>query len=289
MKVDEKFISKYKLDSLKILGSVGEPIDVDAWEWFFEKIGKGRCPIIDTWWQTETGGTLINSLPGIGPFVPTVAGRSIPGTKHLVVDDKGKEKKQGELGFLVQESPFAPGMLHGVYKNPKKYLETYWKYFTEFKKPYYDSSDGAFMTKENLIRITGRTDDVMKVAGHRMSTAELENAINDHDKVNECAVVPIPDKIKGEVPVAFVVLKSGEGNEELIKSIKKQVDSAIGPTARPSVIYFVKDLPKTRSGKIMRRILKNLLAGEEPKGLMTLVNPDSVEVIKKVIEQNKKS
>jgi len=279
MKVDEKFVKKYSLDSLKILGSVGEPIDVDAWMWFFEKIGHGRCPIIDTWWQTETGGTLINCLPGIGPFVPTVAGKSIPGTQHIIVDDKGKEKKSEELGFLVQKSPFAPGMLHGVYKNPKKYIDTYWRF-----KKYYDSSDGAFVTNDGLIRITGRTDDVMKVAGHRMSTAELENAINDHDKVNECAVVPIPDKIKGEVPVAFVVLKSGKGSEFLIKSIKKQVDNAIGPTARPGVIYFVKDLPKTRSGKIMRRILKSLLAKEEPKGLMTLVNPDSVEAIKEVIK-----
>jgi len=287
MKADKKFIEKSNLSSLKILGSVGEPIDTDAWNWYLEKIGGGRCPIIDTWWQTETGGTLIMALPGIGPFVPTVAGKSFPGTKHIIVDEKGEKKKEGELGFLVQTSPFAPGMLHGVYKNHEKYVETYWNYWKKFKKPYYDTSDGAFV-KDGLIRITGRTDDVMKVAGHRMSTAELEDVINEHEKVNECAVVPIPDKIKGEVPVAFVILKKGEGSEELVKEIKKHVDLKIGPTARPTRIYFVKDLPKTRSGKIMRRVLKNLLAGEEPKGLMTLVNPDVVGEVKKVIGENVK-
>jgi len=279
MRADEKFIKKYDLSSLKILGSVGEPIDREAWMWFFNKIGGGRCPIIDTWWQTETGGTLINVLPGIGPFVPTVAGRSFPGTKHIIVDDKGKKKKSGDLGFLVQVSPFAPGMLHGVYKNPKKYKETYWRF-----KKYYDSSDGAFLTKDKLIRITGRTDDVMKVAGHRLSTAELESAINEHEIVNECAVVPIPDKIKGEVPVAFCVLKKGKGSEQLKKQIIKFVDKKIGPTARPKQIYFVEDLPKTRSGKIMRRILKALLIDEEPKGLSTLVNPDAVQKIKEIIK-----
>jgi acetyl-CoA synthetase len=283
MKSGEDFIKSSDLESLRVLGSVGEPIDSDAWNWYLEKIGGGRCPIIDTWWQTETGGTLITALPGIGPFVPTVAGLSFPGVQHIIVDDKGIEKKKGELGFLVQKSPFAPGMLHGVYKNHKKYVETYWRFWKKNKKAYYDSSDGAYVNEDGLIRITGRTDDVMKVAGHRMSTAELENAINEHKKINECAVVPIPHDIKGEVPVAFVVLRSGEGSEDLVADLKKHVDNKLGPTARPAVVYFVKDLPKTRSGKIMRRILKSLLAKEEPKGLMTLVNPDSVEAIKNVI------
>jgi len=269
---------------LKILGTVGEPIDKDAWNWYFKKIGKSRCPIIDTWWQTETGGTLINVLPGIGPFVPTVAGKSFPGTRHMIVNEKGREKKKGDLGFLVQKSPFAPGMLHGVYKNHKKYVETYWQYWKKYKKKFYDTSDGAFLTKDGLIRITGRTDDVMKVAGHRFSTAELEDSINSHKLVNECAVVPIPDKIKGEVPIAFAVLEKGKGNEQLEKEIKSFVDKKIGPTARPAKTYFVKALPKTRSGKIMRRILKSLLAGEEPKGLMTLVNPKSVEEIMEKIK-----
>jgi len=283
MKMGEKFIKKSDLSSLRVLGTVGEPIDTDAWNWYLKEIGGGRCPIIDTWWQTETGGTLITALPGIGPFVPTVAGKSFPGVQHIIVNDKGNKKKKEELGFLVQKSPFAPGMLHGVYNNHKKYVETYWRFLTKSKKPYYDSSDGAFENEDGLIRITGRTDDVMKVAGHRMSTAELEDAINEHDKVNECGVVPIPDKIKGEVPVAFVILNAGEGSEDLIKDIKKHVDKMLGPTARPAMVYFVKDLPKTRSGKIMRRILKSILANEEPKGLMTLVNPGAVGEIKGVV------
>lgn len=278
MKLGEKYVKKYKLKSLKILGTVGEPIDEDAWNWYFKKIGKSRCPIIDTWWQTETGGTLINVLPGIGPFVPTVAGKSFPGTRHAILDKKGKKIKTGKTGFLVQSSPFAPGMLHGIYKNNKRYTKTYWKRF----KTKYDTSDGAFM-KQGLFRITGRTDDVMKVAGHRLSTAELENAINENKIINESAVVPIPDKIKGEVPVAFVVLKRGVASESLEKELKKNVDKTLGPTARPAKVYFVKDLPKTRSGKIMRRILKNILNKEEIKGVTTLVNPKCVEEIKKMV------
>ncbi len=276
IKLGDKWVKKYKMNSLKILGTVGEPIDEKAYRWYFSKIGKNRCPIIDTWWQTETGGTLINVLPGVGPFGPTVAGRSFPGTKHGIFDKKGEKTKKG---FLAQLSPFAPGMLHGVWKNHKKYVDTYWKSF----KNKYDTSDGAIQIG-NLIKITGRTDDVMKVSGHRLSTAELENAINKHTKVNESAVVPIPDKIKGQVPVAFVVLKRGKPGEKLDKKIKSHVDNTLGPTARPSKVYFVRDLPKTRSGKIMRRILKNLLAGEAPAGLMTLVNPGCVPKIKSLVE-----
>lgn len=285
-KAGEKFIKKYNLDRLRVLGTVGEPIDKQAWMWYFNNVGGGRCPILDTWWQTETGGTLINVLPGIGPFVPTVAGRCFPGTKHIIVDDNGKEKKKGDLGFLAQVSPFAPGLLHGVYNNHEKYVDTYWKKF----KTMYDTSDGAFLTEDGLIRITGRTDDVMKVAGHRLSTAELENAISSHPNVNECAVVPYPDPIKGEVPIAFAILKKGEPSEAIEKEIKKYVDNKIGPTARPKRVYFVTDLPKTRSGKIMRRILKNLLNSEEPKGLMTLVNPQIVDQIKEMLgpESSKK-
>ncbi len=281
MKENQKWINKYKMPSLKILGSVGEPIDKESWMWYFNKIGHGRCPIIDTWWQTETGGTLINTIPGIGPFVPTVSGKSFPGTKHIIVNEKGKSTPKGKPGFLVQQSPFAPGMLHGIFNNHKKYIETYWKKF----KTMYDTSDGAY-TKNELIRITGRTDDVMKVAGHRLSTAEVENAIHDNKSVGDCAVVPMPDKIKGQVPIAFVVLKKEKPSEQIEKQIKKSVDIKIGPTARPQKIFFIPDLPKTRSGKIMRRILKALLINEEPKGLSTLINPDSVDKIKKIINTN---
>ena len=278
MKFGDQFVDKYKMDSIRILGSVGEPIDEKAWKWYFEKIGHGRCPINDTWWQTETGGTLINSFPGIGPFIHSIAGRSFPGTRHIIVDEEGKEVPKETNGFLVQLSPFAPGMLSGVYNNHEKYVETYW---TKFKDKY-DTSDGAFYTKDGLIRVTGRTDDVMKVAGHRLSTAELESAIEEHESVIECGVVPIADPIKGEVPIAFVVLKSQiKSSPELEKELIKHVDKKIGPTARPAKIYFVDDLPKTRSGKIMRRILKNILNKEEPQGIITLLNPESVDKIKK--------
>ena len=282
MKQDPKWIKKHDLSSLKILGSVGEPIDKESWMWYFNKIGGGRCPVIDTWWQTETGGTLINTIPGIGPFVPTISGKSFPGIQHVIVDEKGKPVPKGKPGFLAQKSPFAPGMLHGVFNNHKKYVETYWKKF----KTMYDTSDGAYMDGD-LIRITGRTDDVMKVAGHRLSTAEVENAIHDNPAVGDVAVVSMPDKIKGEVPIAFAVLKKGEPSKELEQKLRKYVDIKIGPTARPQRIFFVEDLPKTRSGKIMRRILKALLINEKPEGLMTLVNPDSVEKIKEIINQNK--
>ena len=282
MKIPEKTISKYNLSSLRILGTVGEPIDKESWTWYFKKIGQSRCPVIDTWWQTETGGTLINVFPGIGPFIPTISGKPFPGTFFKIVDSNGKKVQNGKTGFLIQKSPFAPGMLHGVWNNHKKYVETYWKKF----KNSYDTSDGAYLQK-NLIRITGRTDDVMKVAGHRLSTAELENAIHFNSKVGEVAVVPMPDKIKGEVPVAFVVLRSGKPSRELEDNLKKFVDKKIGPTARPSRIYFVPDLPKTRSGKIMRRILKALLINEEPEGLMTLVNPECVQKIKETIKMKK--
>ncbi|MBU0894740.1 MAG: acetate--CoA ligase [Nanoarchaeota archaeon] len=279
MRFGDKWVNKHKLNSLRILATVGEPIDQNAWNWYLKKIGKSRCPIIDTWWQTETGGTLINVLPGIGPFIPTIAGKSFPGTRHIILNKAGKKVSKG---FLAQVSPFAPGMLHGVWKNHKKYVETYWKTF----KTKYDTSDGAIM-KNNLFRITGRTDDVMKVAGHRLATAELENVINTHKFVNESAVVPIPDKIKGQTPIAFVVLKGKNKNPEKIeKKLKSHVDKHLGPTSRPSRIYLVNALPKTRSGKIMRRILKSLLNNEEAQGLMTLVNPDCVEEIKNLVSQD---
>ncbi len=279
VKGGDKWVNKHKMQSLKILGTVGEPIDEKAYKWYFSKIGKNRCPIIDTWWQTETGGTLINVLPGVGPFVPTIAGKSFPGTRHGIFNKNNKAVKKG---FLAQTSPFAPGMLHGVWKNHKKYVKTYWKTF----KNKYDTSDGAISVGD-LIKITGRTDDVMKVAGHRLATAELENAINKFKLVNESAVVPIPDKIRGQVPVSFVVLKKKKikDPDKLEKKIKHHVDSTLGPTARPHKVYIVRDLPKTRSGKIMRRILKNLLANEEPAGLMTLVNPSCVNEIKILLTQ----
>jgi len=282
MRLGDEWPKKHDLGSLRILGTVGEPINEDAWLWYFNVIGGGRCPIIDTWWQTETGATLINSLPGIGPFIPTVAGRPFPGTKFAVLTEEGKPTNMGEGGYLVQLSPFAPGMFRTIYKDPERFGE---QYFSVYGEKIYYTSDGAFIYDEiGNIRLTGRVDDVMKVAGHRLSTAEVENALAQHPAIVESAVVATPHDIKGEVPVAFAILKPGyKPSRELEAELKKQVDKVIGPTARPDKIIFVEDLPKTRSGKIMRRILKALTRNQPVGDMSTLMNPESVQALKERI------
>lgn len=281
-KAGDEWVDKHDLSSLRILGTVGEPIDKEAWIWYLNKVGEGRCPIVDTWWQTETGGTLIMSLPGIGPFIPTVAGRSFPGMKHKILDRNGDLVEKGEEGALVQAGPFAPGMLRGVYKNPERYKETYW---SRYDNKYYFTSDAARRTKYDCIRIGGRMDDVMQVAGHRLSTAEVEDAINRHEAVLESAVVPEPHDVKGEVPVGYVILRKGEEpSEDLEKEIIGHVSEALGPTSKPAEIIFVEELPKTRSGKIMRRILRSLLTDDELGDITTLKNPESVDRLKEITE-----
>jgi acetyl-CoA synthetase len=285
-KVGKQWPKRYDLSTLRILGTVGEPIDVETWNWYFDYIGNKRCPVIDTWWQTETGGTLVNSLPGIGPFIPTVAGRPFPGTRAEILDDRGKKVKRHETGYLVFKSPFPPGLLRGVWKNPKKYRETYW---SEYGPKTYYTSDGAKWYGKNLIRVTGRVDDVMKVAGHRLSSAEVEDALTSHPLVIESAVVPMPDEIRGQVPIAFVVLKQGQKPGPKVQdALVKQVRSSIGPTAKPQKIYFVKELPKTRSGKIMRRFLRSMLVNEKLGDATTLKNPEVVDYLKKVVGYRKK-
>jgi len=276
----EEWPKKHNLSSLRLLATVGEPINKDAWMWYFENIGGGRCPIIDTWWQTETGGTLINALPGIGPFIPTVAGRSFPGTRHEVLDDEGKLLGIDEGGYLVQRNPFAPGMLRGIYKNPDMYKERYWG---QYKGEAYFTSDGARLARKDNFRLTGRVDDVMKVAGHRLSTAEVENAVGGHEAVAECAVVAAPHEVKGQTPWAFVRLKTGEGSDELAKEIMSHVAEVLGPTCRPERIIFAKAVPRTRSGKIMRRILKSLVKNEPIGDITTIENPESVEELKRLV------
>jgi acetyl-CoA synthetase len=279
-KMDGKIAQKYEFKNLRLLGSVGEPIDEDSWNWYFKNVGKEKCPIVDTWWQTETGGILITSLPGIGPFKPAFVGLPFPGVKVDILDEKGDSCKVGEKGNLVILPPFSPGMLRGLYKNPEKYKETYW---SQYGDRIYFTSDGAFKDKNGLIRITGRVDDVIKVAGHRISTGELEAAVNLHQEITESAVVGVPDEIKGEVPVIFVVYKGKKGVEEIKNEVINLIRKQIGPIALPKEVYLVEDLPKTRSGKIMRRILKRLFTGEELGDLSTLANPESVDNIKKII------
>ncbi len=279
-KYGAEIIKKYKFESLRLLGSVGEPIDETAWHWYFREVGKEKCSLVDTWWQTETGGILITSLPGIGPFKPTFTGLPFPGVKVDILDDKEKSCSPDKEGDLVILPPFAPGLLRGIYKNPEKYLETYW---SKFGKTIYLTSDGAYRDKNGLIRIIGRVDDAIKVAGHRITTGEMESAIALHKDIIECAVVGVADEIKGEVPVAFVVSKGNESPELIEEEIVKQIRKEIGPIASPKKVYLVKDLPKTRSGKIMRRILRKLFTGEELGDLSTLANPESVEEIKKIL------
>ena len=273
-------IKKYKFESLRLIASVGEPIGESAWQWFFKEVGKGRCPLLDTWWQTETGGILITSLPGIGPFKPCFTGLPFPGIKTEILDKNKKSLPASKQGNLVILPPFSPGMLRGVYKNKAKYKKTYW---SQYGEKIYFTSDGAYKDSKGLIRIIGRIDDVIKVAGHRFTTGALENAITKDKKFNECAVIGVPDEIKGETPVAFVILKSGKPCQALKKEVVQDIRNGISPTASPKEVYFVRDLPKTRSGKIMRRILRKLFTGEELGDLSTLANAEIVEEIRKEI------
>lgn len=285
-KKGEDLPEKHDLSSLRILGSVGEPIDPNTWEWYFEEVGGGRCPIVDTYWQTETGGILLTSLPGIGPFLPGVAGVPFPSVSYDVVDHEGEPVEEGQKGAVVQKHPFPPGMLRGVYKNPEKYREEYW---SRSGDKVYFSGDGGLKTQheidgETLIKITGRMDDVLEVAGHRLGTAEIEDAAQQMDEVVEAAAVGKPHEIKSEVPAIFVILGEGvKETEEIKKRIVKAVREKVGPVATPGAIYFVQELPETESGKIMRRFLKSLLRGGKLGDMTTAKNPECLKELAEVV------
>jgi acetyl-CoA synthetase len=279
-KYGSEILKNYQFKNLRLLGSVGEPIDEAAWQWYFQEVGKERCPIVDTWWQTETGGILITSLPGIGPFKPSFTGLALPPIKIDILDDDGKSCSINKEGNLVILPPFSPGLLRGIYKNQEKYLSTYW---SQYGDKIYFAGDGALKDENGFIRILGRVDDVIKVAGHRLATGELEAIIDDHPDITECAVIGVPDEIKGEVPVVFVILNKERLVEEIKKEVMEQIRKEIGPVASIKEVYIVDDLPKTRSGKIMRRVLRGLLTGAELGDLSTLANPESVEKIKQSI------
>jgi len=281
IKWGDEWPAKHDLSSLRLLGTVGEPINVDAWLWYFEKIGGGRCPIIDTWWQTETGANMVNNLPGIGPFIPTVAGRPFPGVIADILDSSGTPVNPGEGGYLAIYSPFPPALTRGIYGDMERFTN---QYFSDYGPERYFTSDGARKDEMGNIRITGRVDDVMNVAGHRLATAEVESALAQNDKVSEVAVVSRPHDLKGEVPVAFVLLKAGiTPSEEIRKELMGTATKVIGPTGRPDEIVFVEDVPKTRSGKIMRRVLKALVRNEPIGDITTLQNPDSVDHLKEMV------
>jgi len=276
MRYGEEWPKKYDLSSLRLLGSVGEPINPEAWLWYYKYIGNEKCPIMDTWWQTETGMFMITPLP-ITPLKPGSATKPFLTIEASVYDDKGKEIK-GKGGHLVIKSPW-PSMLRTLYKEPEKYKEKYWSKF----KNVYLTGDAARVDEDGYFWIQGREDDVLNVAGHRIGTAEVESALVSHDAVSEAAVIGKPDPIKGEVIKAFVILKSGiDGDENLVDELKKHVAKEIGPIAKPAEIVFVNDLPKTRSGKIMRRVIKAIEIGAEPGDISTLRNPEAVDELKKL-------
>ena len=272
MKWGDEWPKKHDLSSLRLLGSVGEPINPEAWMWYHKMIGGERCPIVDTWWQTETGAILISPLPGATPLKPGTATLPFFGIDAAIVDDNGKEVPHGESGKLVIRKPW-PSMLRTIYGDKARYKKTNW---SEVKGCYF-TGDGARRDKDGYFWVVGRIDDVLNVAGHRLGTAEVESAIVGHESAAEAAVVGRPDEIKGQGVVAFVVLKEGHtGSKELAEKIRSHVSKAIGPIAKPDEIRFAEALPKTRSGKIMRRLLKQVAAGVQITGDTTTLEDLSV-------------
>ena len=282
MRHGDTYPRQHNLSSLRLLGTVGEPINPAAWQWYFDVIGQGRCPIVDTWWQTETGGIMISPSPRLGlvPLKPGSATFPLPGIDADVVDEKGQATQPGEKGFLVIRRPW-PGMFTTLHKNPERYREVYW---TRFPGLYY-SGDYAMRDKDGYFWLLGRADEVMKVSGHRIGTIEVEDALVSHPAVAEAAVAGRPDPVRGEAIVAFVTLKgSARPSRDLAEKLRQHVRKAIGPIACPDDIFFTGLLPKTRSGKIMRRVIKAVAAGGNIGDITTLEDGASVDEVKKAIE-----
>jgi len=277
MKWGDEFPKAHNLSSLRLLGSVGEPINPEAWMWYREVIGNNNCPIVDTWWQTETGAIMISPLPGVTATKPGSAMRTIPGISAKVVDDSGTPVPNGHGGFLILDQPW-PSMLRGVWGEDKRYKETYWSRF----KGIYFAGDGAKLDNDGAIWLMGRVDDVMNVSGHRISTTEVESALVSHPSVAEAAVVGAADEMTGQGIVAFVILRGGvpsAGGEELVKELRAHVTKEIGAIARPRQIMVVAELPKTRSGKIMRRLLKDVAENRAVGDATTLADPNVMKLI----------
>jgi len=279
MKFGEEWVKKHNLETLRLLGTVGEPINPEAWMWYYKNIGHENCPVMDTWWQTETGMFMITPTP-VTTLKPGSATKPFPGLQADVLNDDGKSLS-GKGGHLVIKTPW-PAMLRTIYKNPERYIKTYWGKF----EGVYLAGDVSRKDEDGYFWIQGREDDVLKVAGHRIGTAEVESALVAHNAVAESAVIGTPDALKGEAIVAFVTLKSGQiPSEEMKDALVKHVRNEIGPIATPSRIIFVPDLPKTRSGKIMRRVIKALAKNEDPGDISTLANPEVVELIGETLKE----
>ena len=288
MKFGDNLPNSFDLSSLRLLGTVGEPINPEVWKWYFKTIGKEKCPIIDTWWQTETGGMILSPLPGLEtiPLKPGSATNPIPGVDISVVNENGKDVQANTKGYLVIRKPW-PGMLQTLWEDDEKYKTVYW---SKYENCYY-SGDFAKKDEDGYFWLLGRADDVLKVAGHRIGTAELESSIVSHNDVAESAVCGIPNEIKGEVIIAFVVLKEGSVREslELKKEIINEIRNQVGAIATPKTIYFVSKLPKTRSGKIMRRLLKVIANNEKIGDVSTLEDGAAVNEVQDVFNELQKS
>jgi acetyl-CoA synthetase len=286
MRYGDNIPNSYNLSSLRLLGTVGEPINPEVWLWYFNIIGKQNCPIIDTWWQTETGGIMISMCSGIEniKMKPGSGTFSLPGIEVEIVDENGKKVENGKKGYLTIKKPW-PGMLISLWNNDDRYKTTYWE-----KMPNsYFAGDFAFIDRDNYIWILGRSDDILKVAGHRLGTIEIESAFISHKAVGEAAVTSKYNEIKGESIIAFLVLKSGfVSSEQLNKEMNEHIRNTIGPIAIAEKIYFVNKLPKTRSGKIMRRLLRSIVNKETIGDITTLEDEASIEeIIHEINEINK--
>ena len=288
MKFGDDIPNSFDLSSLRLLGTVGEPINPEVWKWYFKTIGKEKCPIIDTWWQTETGGMLISSLPGLEtvPLKPGSGTLPIPGVNITVVDENGDDVPANTKGYLIIKNPW-PGMLLTLWGDDEKYKTVYW---SKYENCYYPG-DYALKDDDDYIWLLGRADDVLKVAGHRIGTAELESCMVSHPSVAESAVCGIPDEVKGEVIIAFVVLKQGISNDSdiLEKELSNKIRTDIGAIATPKQIYFVSKLPKTRSGKIMRRLLKAIGNNKKIGDISTLEDGTAVTEVQQVFDKLQKS
>jgi len=287
MKFGNAIPNSYDLSSLRLLGTVGEPINPEVWKWYFDVIGKRNCPIVDTWWQTETGGTMISPVPGLETISlkPGSATRPIPGIDIAVVDEAGNEVAPETKGYLVVRKPW-PGMLLTLWNDDEKYRLVYW---SKYKTSYYPG-DYSIKDKDGYLWMLGRADDVLKVAGHRLGTAELESGFVSHKAVAESAVCGIPHDVKGEAIIAFVVLRDGYSvSDDLKNEIITHIRNVIGPIASPEQLYFVARLPKTRSGKIMRRLLKAIAKGDEIGDISTLENEAAVSEVQAAFDEVKQS
>ena len=275
MKWGEQEPQKHDLSSLRLLGSVGESINPEAWMWYYEHIGSSRCPIVDTWWQTETGGQMITPLPGVTTLKPGSACMALPGIGVEVVDEEGHTIEHGG-GYLTLTRPW-PSMLRGIWGDPERYKDTYWSRYPGR----YFAGDGAKIDEDGYLWLLGRVDDVMNVSGHRISTTEVESALVDHTSVAEAAVVGATDDLTGQAIVGYVIVRGGVvADDALVDELRSHVATKIGPTARPKRVIIVPDLPKTRSGKIMRRLLRDIADGHELGDTTTLADPSVVDAIR---------